>query len=163
MSGPLRTRLVEIGENIRSQDGRATSHPMFVVEQKRRVFGFTSGYSGEYEWYRAGSGDEYSAEGTPMNDWLEARADPWEDDIEAPQELPDGFDEDDWRPGLWSKLRYRDHWEFVTACFTEKSCDDYLRINKHNLGETRIVVYSGWRNQEWQDIREFLADEVSQT
>ena len=39
MSGPLRTRLVEIGENIRSQDGRATSHPMFVVEQKRRVFG----------------------------------------------------------------------------------------------------------------------------
>ena len=56
----------------------------------------------------------------------------------------------------WCRVDYRIRWEFVTACFTEAGCQEFIRANGHNLREPRIYAYSGWRNQEWQDVREHL-------
>ena len=51
---------------------------------------------------------------------------------------------------------YIDIMEFVTACFTEKGCAEFIRVNGHNLTDPDIYAYSGYRNQEWIDLRKFL-------
>jgi hypothetical protein len=55
------------------------------------------------------------------------------------------------------RVSVHDVWEFVTACFTEQGCKDYIAANGHNLRETRIFVHSGYRNREWIDMRAALA------
>jgi hypothetical protein len=50
-----------------------------------------------------------------------------------------------------------EYWEFVTACFTEEGCKEYLRQDGHNLrGEVEIFVAGGYRNDEWEAVREHL-------
>lgn len=128
----------KIGELIRTQDNRFTSHPLFVVEKKVVDAGYEDGYADFYQWVDF------------ENDYYEA------DEEEAahldamlahdPESLPTG----------WAKIGCKIRWEFVTCCFTEQGCKDFLKVNGHNVGESRIYVYSGWRNYEWQDVREAL-------
>ena len=47
-------------------------------------------------------------------------------------------------------------WTFVTACLTEQGCKDYLAVDGHNLTNPRIYGPGGFRNQEWQNLRDFL-------
>lgn len=49
-------------------------------------------------------------------------------------------------------------WEFVTACFTEQGCKDFIAINGHNLKEPRIYAKGSYRNYEYQAVRNFLKD-----
>jgi hypothetical protein len=49
------------------------------------------------------------------------------------------------------------HWDFVTACFTEQGCKDYLARDGHNLKEPRIYAAGSYRNSEWQAVRNYLA------
>jgi hypothetical protein len=121
----LEAGLAAIGENIRTQDNRITAHPVFVVQQKRRVWGVSSDYTDSFAYVDSDGGVHQKA-GRGRN-----------------------------------RVGYLDHWEFVTACFTEKGCQDYLRINGHNLKEPRIYVESAHRNAEWQLIRAALAATAS--
>ena len=70
---------------------------------------------------------------------------------ELDEKIDKGEDTAPWRP-CW----YVDEWQFVTACFTEQGCKDYIRLNGHNLTDPRIYVESGYRNYEWERLREFL-------
>lgn len=54
------------------------------------------------------------------------------------------------------RLAVFDVWEFVTACFTEKGCKDYLAVNGHNLTEPRIYAAGSYRNEEFRTVREYL-------
>jgi hypothetical protein len=112
--------MARVGELIQTQDNHITSHPIFVVEQKRSY--------------------------VTDPDYSDARL-IWVDD--EGKEVPRN------EPGA-RRLYVHDVWEFVTACFTEKGCNDYLSVNGHNLAETRIFVHSGFRNREWQNVREHL-------
>jgi len=47
-------------------------------------------------------------------------------------------------------------WEFVTTFFTEDACKKYIADNKHNLNEARMYVDSGYRNAEWELIRNLI-------
>lgn len=47
------------------------------------------------------------------------------------------------------KVGYLDKWEFVTGCFTEQGCKDFIACNGHNLNEPDIYAYGGYRNAEW--------------
>lgn len=51
---------------------------------------------------------------------------------------------------------YVDQWEFVTVCFTEQACEDYIASNGHNLNEPRIYAASAYGNREMIAIREML-------
>lgn len=88
-------RLAEIGRLLRTQDNRITSHPMFLVQERREI-------------------------------------------------LPDGRSD---AVALW---------EFSDACFTEASAEAIIARHGHNLDSPRVYVASGFRNPEWQLIREFL-------
>lgn len=58
----------------------------------------------------------------------------------------------------YRKVRYVEVDEFVTACFTEQGCKDYIKINGHNLKAPFIFAFGGWRNAEWEFVRDSLMD-----
>jgi len=126
-------RIPEIAEAVRTQNNRITENPVFVVQQKRRDFGYDSDHADNYTYWQGG----------------EEITDPDTLETIANEIAERGFTDT-------HKSYYIDRWEFVTACFTEKGCEDYIRQNRHNLKEPRIYVESGHRNDEWKAIRNHL-------
>ena len=61
-------------------------------------------------------------------------------------------------PEKWRRVAVKEIDEFVTCCFTEKGCKDYLACNGHNLRLPFIYVKSGFRNAEYIGIRNWLSD-----
>ena len=130
-------KLKEIGRLIRTQDNRITDAPIFIVQQKRRIWGMDSEYSDDYIWMENDSGDHAEA------------------DTEKAEELEALDDACEYTPG-WEKYYYQDSWEFVTACFTESGCQDFINRNGHNLHSPRIYAEGSYRNEEWRTIRDYL-------
>lgn len=132
-----------IRTNLRTQDNRATHLPVFCVQQRRRIWGMDPAYAMDnIVWV-----DE-NADYAEVTDEGETAAleELWNDTGEE----PDGY----------RRTAYVDVWDFVTACFTEKGAEDYLRLNGHNLTEPRIYVESAHRNHEWEVVRDFLMADV---
>ena len=127
-------QLLEIAERIRTQDNRATGAPIFAVQERVRDYGYDPDYSDTYVWIDVGNDHTLA---TPE----EAAA------LDAGSMDPDG----------WTRTAYRDRWEFVTACFTEAGCEEYIRVNGHNLTDPRIYVYSAHRNAEWKFLRSWMS------
>lgn len=128
-----------ISENIRTQENRATSHPLFAVMQKREIV-----VDGDYDhdrivWWHS---DGYEASETKRR-----RLELLHDDSRD--------------TGEWRRLAVKEINEFVTACFTEQGCKDYLDANGHNLRYPFIYVFSAYRNAEFIAIREWLAKGIN--
>ncbi len=129
--------LKKIAQLLVTQDNRATDTPIFAVQQKVRIFGLESDYSdGNIAWF---SDDDYVEASESEAKELEAQ-------YQVDYNVPDG----------WNRTHYKDIWEFVTACFTAKGCEDYIAINGHNLREPRIYAYGSFRNEEWKIVRDAL-------
>lgn len=122
----------EISERLRSQDNRATQDPLFIVQQKALMWGVDSDYDG-YEWRNLDGERADEQESGKLDMGL---------GVSLGQ--------------TWIKCYYKVHWEFVTACFTEQGCKDYITLNGHNLNSPRIYVASAYRNTEWIAIRKYL-------
>jgi hypothetical protein len=135
---PIPRELLTISGLLKTQDNRITESPLFAVQQKRRI--------GNIE---AGEGDGVV--------WLDGEGCGYEEGSEeyatADAAYDHGYGE---APKGWWRTGYRDQWEFVTCCFTEQGCKDYLALNGHNLHEPRIYAYGSHRNGEWQFIRKWL-------
>jgi len=131
------SNLKTIAHNIRTQDNRATSDPLFLVQQKGRTWGVDMAYTDTYEWVGT---DDCELRPTPQQR------------LEFQRSGPNGDD-------IWDCVGYVDHWEFVTACFTESGCRDYIRANAHNLNEPRVYCVSLYRNDEMIAVREMIIDE----
>jgi hypothetical protein len=133
--------LDQIAENLRRQDNRITQAPIFAVQEKRRVWGVEEGDG--HEWRETDDwgpvDDEKAAE-------LERRFDIF-------GEIPEGY----------ARICYLDIWQFVTACFTEAGCKEFIRINGHNLTEPRIYAYGSHRNAEWRTVRDHLLARATPT
>jgi hypothetical protein len=126
-----------LGDRIRAQYNRATDQPMFLVQQEVLDYGYKSAYSEEYDWYNnetcePGTDEQAALLESMRRDYAE----------EVPEE--------------WVKVYYKRRWEFVTACFTERGCEEYVKRNGHNLGKTRIYAESSYRNMEFRSVRQFL-------
>ncbi len=131
----MKPEIKQLIESLRTQDNRITANPIFMVQQKDRTYGFDSSYSDEFIWIDRG--DEV-----------------YDEDLIAELNHKDEEMEDiDKR---YYKCYYRDHWLAVQPFFTEVAAKNYLQINGHNLHEARIYVESGYRNYEWQAIREYF-------
>lgn len=115
--------------NLKTQDNRRTDQPMFVVQTLVRDIGYGSGYADDFIWIN-------------------------EDCDEVDAEDP-GYDDDDL--DSFSKVYYKERWEFVTACFTQAACADYIDRMKHrHSGEMRIYAEGSYRNYEYQAVRTLL-------
>lgn len=125
----MTTELATISSNLHTQDNRIMHCPLFIVEEQVRIYGLD---------------DEYH-------------------EIEGAILVHDGehIDEEDLAEhGLTrddcTEVNYVEHWKFVTACFTEAGCEDFIRLDGHNHGPLRIYVASGYRNHEWEAVRDHL-------
>ncbi|WP_413499220.1 ead/Ea22-like family protein [Buttiauxella gaviniae] len=131
----LPDEFARIGENLRTQDNRITSHPVFVVFQKEEMVVSEEFDHDRIAWvWECGDGE--------VEDRTARR-------LEA---LHQGCRD----TRGYSRYAMKSIKRFVTACFTEDGCKDYLRQNGHNLNEPFIYVDSAYRNDEWQVIRNWL-------
>lgn len=134
--------LSAIGEQIRTQDNRCTADPIFVVEQKRTYVG-SEGY------------------GESRLEWVDEEGNFADDKVAG--HLERNYRTTFVEPKKWRRLFVFDVWEFVTACFTEQGCKDYLALNGHNLNEPRIYAYGSYRNREYQTIRSAMLSAAPKT
>lgn len=124
-----------IGQLIDTQDNRATDQPIFIVQQKRE--------------HPAADGHDFDRiawvdfDGEEADEETAAALDREHEDFSDP---PEG----------WARVAMVSHWEFVTACFTAKGCEDYIAANGHNLKEPRIYADGSYRNAEFRALRTFL-------
>ncbi|MEM7133677.1 MAG: hypothetical protein AAF702_45705 [Chloroflexota bacterium] len=130
----------KIAKDMMEQDNRATESPLFVVESRRTVYGLDSSYSDEWVWLD--SDGEIIEEGI---------AELLDSILKCNGRIPDSY----------RRVYTHKYWEFVTCCLTENGCEEYLKANGHNLGETRIFVHSAWRNEEMQTVRALVAGQLS--
>ncbi|UWC45741.1 hypothetical protein [Klebsiella aerogenes] len=130
----LPTELYTIGELIRTQDNRITDQPMFVVFQKREIIGSDEHSPSRICWVRDGE------EVNPL------RA------LRLEILYQDGRDTSN-----YDRYAMQEVDEFVTACFTEHGCKEYLRQNGHNLRLPYIYACGSFRNNEYQLVRSWLA------
>lgn len=139
----------DIAQNVATQDNAITELPVFIVRQKRRTYGIDDRYTDEFVWMSEGPEPHEADLETSVR--LDAA---FAESCDGTISLPDADDPEN--ETAWTKVGYRDHWEFVTACFTRRGCEDYLRVNGHNLTNPEIYVASGYRNDEWKMMREHL-------
>lgn len=130
--------LAAIGAEIARQNSRGTGIPIFAVQQQRRIYGLDPDYH-----------DDQIV-------WIDGCNDHAEADAELAAELEAEYQETGKERDCFTRTGYIDIWEFVTACFTEKGCEDYIAQNGHNLENPCIYAYGGYRNREWETIRREL-------
>lgn len=131
-------QLAEVGDAILAQNNRMTGAPIFVVERKVRTTGFDPAYADDHQIV-----------------WLDCEG--YEADEEEHVKLEQHYFETLDEPEDWARTAFQDDWVPIvdSACFTKKGCEDYLRINGHNIrGETRIFANGSFRNEEFQKVRE---------
>ncbi|MEO8277428.1 MAG: hypothetical protein ABI639_14535 [Thermoanaerobaculia bacterium] len=132
--------LAEIAREISTQDSAGTTHPIYVVQQRRRIYGIDTQWGGEVVWLG--------------EDSIEATA-------EDVAEIETGKREGE----IWTETGFVDVWEFVQPFFTRKGAEEYIRANGHRHGrgkaDLRVYVDSGYRNDEWQAARLALGKAVA--
>lgn len=131
--------LDELREQLKTQDNLATSSPIFVVQQRRRVYGFDPNYGTE-----------------DITVWLDSTGDYTEADPEEHARLEAEYESTGEEPDGWTRTCYQDTWEYVQPFFTRKAAEGYIQENRHNLRDPRVYVESGYRNHEWEFLRELL-------
>ena len=140
----MSTKILEdIAVKLHSQDNRCTSHPMFVVRQVRRIYGIDRCYGGcdGSVWVSVLPGEDGEA------------------DKETSEKLNQMLNDESDGPYMGYELTgYKDIFEFVTCCFTNDAAEAYIANNKHNLNKPHVYVASGYRNQEWIDMRAALME-----
>lgn len=126
--------IAAIIERLHTQNNRITDNPLFAVQQKRVIGGLDADYADKFAWLCDGC--EVGAEESAQYDAMREVGDPLPDDVQ--------------------RVGYREVWEFVTGCFTEQGCKDYIARNGHNLKEPRIYAYGSYRNAEFIALRKWL-------
>lgn len=142
--------LKALAEQIATQDNRITADPIFVVFQKREIVTHED-YDHDFIAWFGEEGERADEETTKQLDAMrkDIGGDYFmEDEIEL-------IDDEDGRTE-WRLIAVKEFDEFVTACFTEKGCNDYLARNKHNLRNPFIYVDSLYRNAEMIGLRDYI-------
>lgn len=133
-----REQIAEIGELIRTQDNRITDQPFFAVMTKREMI---SSEDHDYDricWVENQSGNYVEATET-QHRRLEAI-------YQGRYEVREG----------WDRFAMKEIDVFVTGCFTEHACKEYIRQNGHNLNKPFIYAFGSYRNHEYQKVRKFI-------
>ena len=131
----------EMKHHIHTQDNDSTAEPIFIVQQRQRIYGFDHDYSDNTVWLD-GWNDCAEIEGDKKNKL--------EEEYQKTLTVPDGY----------YRTCYLDQWEFVQPFFTRVGAERFIESNRHNLTNPRIYVDSGHRNHEWKSIRFMLREEV---
>jgi hypothetical protein len=144
--------LPEIGERLRTQDNRITADPIFLVEEKKRVYGIDTDYDPEIAWMWPDEGEVPKELAVAAEDWYdEYGTEPVAEESDGGYVLKDG------KSDTLRRVGYHEYWEYVQPFFTERAAQHYIKENGHNhKGKLRTYVQCAFRNHEWQAIRNYL-------
>ena len=154
-------RLEVLCERLKSDDPLATAHPIFMVQSRDRIYGFDLVYDDgshtvfvDEDHHEMSDRDlkEIYAEAYKLYEPEEVWGDPAVSTMAQVKE----FFEDHEGDFCLTRTAYQDRWNNVQPFLTRAGAEEYIRINGHNLKEPRIYVESGYRNQEWIDLRRDL-------
>ena len=123
----------EIAKELRTQDNRATSYPIYLVQERRRIWGMDSAFAENYAWVDVDDSENIA------------------DDEQAEELEQREFDD-----GKWEKVYYKDIFVTDQPFLTLKGAESYMAKERHNLESPRIFVASGWRNEEWKALLAFI-------
>lgn len=123
-----------IGELIRTQDNRITDQPMFIVFEKQEIIGSDEHSPSRIVW---------TWEGEEVEELRGKRLELLHQDGRDTR----GYD----------RYAMQEIEVFVTACFTEQGCKDFLHLNGHNLRQPFIYAAGSYRNNEFRTLRNWLA------
>jgi hypothetical protein len=159
-----REEVKRISRLLSSQDNACTHEPVFMVQRHRRTYGFDPAYS-DNPVYVNEDGREVTVDPKDPDTYRCPNEEHCNEPVSAEDMEEEccshcgvSFDLGDW---CLTRTAYQDTWENVMPFFTREGAEEYLRINGHNLqGQEppRIYVESGYRNAEWQAIRNFLLE-----
>lgn len=142
--------LLEISRKLHSQDGRITSHPIFQVRKHTQIHGVLADRAEDWVWL-----DEKARLVT---------------DADLIAALDRGVKEDGFDFGysvmaaendvMYRRSYFRTKEVVVSdgaSFFTQDAADAYIKANQKRHDEKLYVfVESGFRNPEWQQVRDFL-------
>jgi len=146
--------LEELANELCAQDNRETAYPLFCVEVKSRIYGEKLNSPDGALWCYCDDSCCNYEDPKELKEYLMSELDEFS---EENQEKIKEFDPE-WDTEIlnWTRYEYEEYWEFDTAHLTEKGANDYLKINKHNLGEHRIYVTSQYRCHEFNDVVDYI-------
>ncbi|WP_027178802.1 hypothetical protein [Maridesulfovibrio bastinii] len=128
--------LSTLRKELQTQDNQCTAEPIFLVEEKKRVYGFDPIYSEETVFVDIENGGN-------------------EVDLE---EYGLTYEEALNENGL-TECGYADEWNFVNAHFSDRSAKEYIEKNGHrHSGELRVMVDTMLRCPEMIAIRKALLE-----
>ncbi len=130
----LNRALIQFQERLRIQDTAGTMHPIFIVQQWQRDYGYDPAYGSDTVWL-----DEDGRE--------------CDLDEDAFVEGTKGF----------TQTGYVDRWKYVSAHFTRAAAERYIGENAHRMDKARVFVESQYRCHEWNAIIEILRQSVLRT
>lgn len=129
----LEQLVLEMARNVATQDNRMTRAPVFEVLEREDVAGTVEDYTmADREVFVDVDGDEYEPT-----------------DFATKEKCRNGV-------GGRSTVNIVHKWNVVATLFTQRGADDYIARHKHNYAPLRVHVASGYRNAEWEVIREHL-------
>ena len=142
--------IAEIGALLKTQDNRITADPIFIVQERHRVYGMDSDYADDYhyEWLDVDSGDRIPA--TPEQSIKLDRR--------RAGDLPTRVYCDNVGESLlFERVWYTDIWINVQPFFTEAAAQTWIKCNQHNYERPlRVYAESAYNNPEWKAIRKWL-------
>lgn len=148
VSDELHARLIEMSENINSQDNRATAMPYFfqiMTKEKKYV---PEG-CGEECWVYDGSEIETEEEITKaISEYTDI---PIEDVTKDEYEREEVLEKAGWR-----KVNYQYEEKFQNAFLTEKSCKQHIKLNGYHYNDPKDYLSHAFRNPDLELVYEFL-------
>ena len=130
--------LKELREQLQTQDNLATSCPIYMVQVRNRILGMDSSCTDDYVWMDIEAHELVLETDKETYDWL---ASTW----------GEGYTIDD-----FEEVYYIDLWMNVQPFLTMKAAEAYIEANAHNLDHPRVYVESGYRNHEWEFLRDYF-------
>lgn len=146
---PIPDALLEISRKLHSQDNQWTSHPMFEVRKRLQIHGVLADYAESWVWL---DGENRLVTDQTLIDSLDRHVE------------EHGFDFDYSINDTEKEITYRRSYyrtKEVTVdgatFFTRDAAEAYIKANqKRHNEELYVFVESGFRNPEWQQVRDFL-------
>lgn len=136
--------ILALSQQLHTQDNRCTSHPIFQVRDVKQVPCLPEHADDTHWWDEEGSAvlDEELIK-TLEDASLGGSYCTLEDDEDAP-------------PYTYHCTYTKTLRQVVATFMTQQAADAWVKANEHRHNALEIYIDSGFRNPEWQAIRDFL-------
>lgn len=124
-------------ENLKTQDNRFTSDPIYLVQEQIKV----------------PTDEDYGSDGTYYLETISGDYSQYESIFEAYRNLLEsGYSKEEIR-GRVEVINYIIEWKTIQSCFTEEGANWFINRKKHDYNLLRTYVDSLYYNQEMKQLR----------